>query len=397
MNTIFFDKLDIKDAKRHVTDEGYLVVEGYLARTGVQNYYAYELGLTDRSPLSVVKLFRPAEEVFQKDSLLSFENKPITIGHPPELVDSKNWSTYAKGVVDTIRKSGDQVLGVLTIKSQDAIDEVDLGLVQLSNGYTCTIDMTSGVTPAGLAFDAVQRNIRGNHVALVKNARCGSACSIGDSNNLTLGVDTMKVNIKGIPFEVADASAAAAIEQLVADNASLTAEIQASKEKNSITFKVGNATVTHTGDDVAKMVAGYESTIADLEKDVITPDKRDALVADWVRTLDSAKKLDPKLETKGKTCLQIRKDSLATILAGDTAMKPVALAILAGKEVKDADESIIRMAFDAVSAIVPSTKAEDSTFANAIVDTKTVATDSVPALTGRDKFMENQKSGFASK
>ena len=62
------DKISTENFK--VTDEGFLVFEdAKIARTGIQEYYAFELGLTDRDPLDVIKVFRPAEEVFSDASM----------------------------------------------------------------------------------------------------------------------------------------------------------------------------------------------------------------------------------------------------------------------------------------------------------------------------------------
>ena len=163
---------------RRVTDEGYLVAPGNLARCGIQEYLAYELGLdTDgMDPMKVIRLHRPPEEVFDAASMASFENKPITIEHPPVAVTADNWTELAKGEVRDVARSGDLMTGTLLIKAKDAIEALQSGKAQLSNGYTFDLDMTSGTTSDGREYDGIQRRIRGNHVALVDSARCGSAC-----------------------------------------------------------------------------------------------------------------------------------------------------------------------------------------------------------------------------
>lgn len=168
---------------RTVTEEGYLIVPSNLARTGVQEYRAFELGLDadGMDPMKVVRLHRPAEEVFNPDSMASFENKPVTLGHPDKPVTSDNWAELAKGDVRDVRRAGDLMTGKITVKSRSAIDAIEAGTVELSNGYTFKLDMTPGTAPDGQAYDAIQRNIRGNHVALVESARCGSVCRLGDA------------------------------------------------------------------------------------------------------------------------------------------------------------------------------------------------------------------------
>ena len=57
---------------RTVTPEGFVVVRGAIARTGVQIYRAVELGL-DGDPMRVIRLHRPADEVFAPASMATFE------------------------------------------------------------------------------------------------------------------------------------------------------------------------------------------------------------------------------------------------------------------------------------------------------------------------------------
>ena len=168
---------------RTVTEEGYLIVPSNIARTGVQEYHAHELGLdTDGiDPMRVIRLHRPAEEVFGQASMDSFDGKPVTIGHPDEPVSSENWSSLAMGEVMGIQRAGDMLAAKVLIKARSAIDAVEAGTVELSNGYNFKLDMTPGKTHDGEAYDGIQRKIRGNHVALVEAARCGSACRLGDS------------------------------------------------------------------------------------------------------------------------------------------------------------------------------------------------------------------------
>lgn len=44
---------------REITPEGYLKVPGRVARVGIQQYLASELGLTDRPPGQIVNVYLP--------------------------------------------------------------------------------------------------------------------------------------------------------------------------------------------------------------------------------------------------------------------------------------------------------------------------------------------------
>jgi hypothetical protein len=69
----------------------------------------------------------------------------------------------------------------LIITDADAIRAVEDGsFSELSAAYTCDIDMTAGIFD-GVAYDGIQRNIKGNHVALVPEGRAGHDVKVADA------------------------------------------------------------------------------------------------------------------------------------------------------------------------------------------------------------------------
>ena len=377
---------------RHMTDEGYLVAPGNMARTGVQEYRAYELGLDadGMDPMKVIRLHRPPEEVFDGASMASFEGKPITIEHPPVAVTSDNWSELAKGDVRDVGRSGDLMTGTLVIRSKDAIEAVQDGKVQLSNGYTFELDMTSGTTADGRAYDGIQRNIRGNHVALVDAARCGSACRIADSQpNLegkTMADAKRKVTVDGIPLEVED-TAAEVIDTLI-------------KQRNEARDALAPLQAKAAEADGLKAALDKANTdIEALKKDVVTPEARDAMVAEWTKLIGDAKRLVPELTTDGKTCLAIRREVVATLAGKDATAKAVSEAVLAGKDVQSADAEVVRATFNALAAAIKAEANDAGAAANdaAVADALTgagKANDSKTELTGREKFLARQSKAW---
>lgn len=161
-------------SQRVMTDEGYMRAPAIVSRTGIQVYYSDELGLD--GPVRPVKVYRPADEVFSSDSLASFEDKDVTIDHPNELVNAKTYKQVSAGhITSTGRRDGDTVVADILIKDQDAIDAIKRGKAEVSCGYTAIYDFTPGTTPEGEDYDAVQRDIRINHLALVSRGRAGNA------------------------------------------------------------------------------------------------------------------------------------------------------------------------------------------------------------------------------
>lgn len=165
-----------------ITDaRGFLRVQAVFSKVGIQRYTARELGLQGRPPGDILRILRPAEEVFAQDSLDSFENAPITDDHPNENVTASNARKYTVGVaVGKRTKVNDQNTGgEILITDAAAIMKIENGKVELSDGYACEIDLTPGIWN-GQPFDGSKKNIRGNHIALVGAGRCGGECRILD-------------------------------------------------------------------------------------------------------------------------------------------------------------------------------------------------------------------------
>lgn len=149
---------------------GFVRAEGYLTRSGIFVYRDAQ-GRT-------VRELRPPEEVMHADSLASFGMMPVTNEHPSELLTADNAKQYAVGSVsESVVPEGDKVRAVLMITDASAIEALDAGKSELSCGYTADVVQETGVWQ-GQPYDAIQRNIRGNHVALVDAGRAGPACSI---------------------------------------------------------------------------------------------------------------------------------------------------------------------------------------------------------------------------
>ena len=69
------------------TGEGFLICRNVpIARTGTQEYMGREIGLTGRDADKIITVKREPEEVFSSAALASFEGKPATNDHPPDLI-----------------------------------------------------------------------------------------------------------------------------------------------------------------------------------------------------------------------------------------------------------------------------------------------------------------------
>ncbi|MDO9345044.1 MAG: DUF2213 domain-containing protein [Pseudomonas sp.] len=271
MKCTVFDRAGYRITQREYTDEGFLKVPGRVARTGIQEYLARELGL-DGDPMRVVRVFRPEEEVFNDASLNTYDASDITSPHPPLLVTALTYKGVAVGVVrGPGRRDGDFVVCDLIVKDQKTIDEIIGGKCELSAGYTAVYDETPGVTEDGQAYDYIQRDIKINHVAIVERARAGANARVFDHNP---GGNTMPVLIttdSGRSVDVADPANA----QVVADSfdrllkRATDAETKADKAQaaaDSATEKLGEAVKASSDEAIKARVTAITSTQAAARK-----------------------------------------------------------------------------------------------------------------------------------
>lgn len=141
-----------------------LVVSAIIARTGVQDY-------GDHTEL------RLEEEVFDAESMASFEGVALTEGHGAWIANDDDFDKFAVGYVRNVRREGDYLAADLVIFDPAIIARVrDQDLVEISAGYSVDLEKAPDEYSA-----RTQRNIRANHVGLGPRgwARCGSACSVG--------------------------------------------------------------------------------------------------------------------------------------------------------------------------------------------------------------------------
>jgi hypothetical protein len=268
----FCDKVDIAGTQRRQSD-GALLADARVARTGIQLYSGFEVG---KPELAVVRVFRPAEEVFSQDTLRSAAHRPVTNDHPNALVHADNWrkSNVVGHTADEVTATDRFIRVPLMISDGEMIDAIADGKRELSAGYTCDLDFTPGETQSGEKFDAVQRNIRINHIAVVKNGRAGSQVRIGDSD-----MTTKTILIDAIPVTI-DAQAAAIVEGFMTRSAAALAD--------------ANAKITERDTKIGQLTAD----LATANGKVLTQDQIAKIVADRVALESHVKSIAPTLQIK---------------------------------------------------------------------------------------------------
>lgn len=333
------DAVEIAGTRR--TDDGYLVAEVRAARSGIQTYTGAEvdpdgsLGLRDRA---TVRVWRPEDEVFAEAAMRSYAYRPVTLEHPAGPVTADNWRSVSVGQTGgEVARDQDWIRVPMVLMDAAAIAAVEGGKRQLSMGYTCQLVADSGTTPDGQEYDAIQRNLKMNHLAVVSAARAGAKARIGDDHQGgSLMTDKLqKVVVDGLTIEVTDqgAQALAKVQKQLADAEAAQAKADADHQKALA--------------DKDAEIAKKDAEIDALKGKVLDGAALDAAVAKRADLIAKAKAIAPEVKTEG--------------LADAAIRKAVVLAKL-GDAVKDKADAYIDARFD----ILAEDAASQATLATAL-------------------------------
>ena len=179
---MIFDKLPIESA-RTMDENGYLhVATSNITKEQVVPYMGdtipgwEKLGL---EPKKVYTLYRPAEEL--EKAAPTFNGLPLSLDHWDMDASNLPHDKIVGSLGTDAKFEAPYLTNSLTITDANAIKRVQSGEFRdISAGYMCDVEMTGGVF-GGQSYDGVMRNIRGNHVALVREGRAGHDVRVADS------------------------------------------------------------------------------------------------------------------------------------------------------------------------------------------------------------------------
>ena len=184
-----YDNYSFKAIK---TDEGFIKDSPIIGRTGILIYQNAD-GSTRRE-------YRPPEEAFNIDSLASIRGKPITMGHHGLVTnETYNQSKPIGTVLSEGKQDGENIRADVVIYDLNTDDR------ELSCGYQTELEETSGVTEDGQHYDAIQRNIIYNHLAIVPRGRAGHNARLNMDGEQILDMEVKemsKIKLDGIEYDV---------------------------------------------------------------------------------------------------------------------------------------------------------------------------------------------------
>jgi uncharacterized protein len=207
------DRYEVRESKIEHVAGGGIRVPCRASRVGVLSY-TLDDGSTRRE-------YRPPEEVFAAESLASFRDAPVTVQHPSAgEVDPSTWEDVAVGHVsgDATPEEDRFVLVSVVVHDAETIRGVtetkEIG--EVSSGYTAELDPTPGTSPDGEEYDAIQRRIRYNHLALLRpgQGRAGPEVRILLDSKTSGTLPVMeKITIDGIEYVKGSPEHLAAVER----------------------------------------------------------------------------------------------------------------------------------------------------------------------------------------
>ena len=167
-------KLDgLRNDRFQITPEGFLTCTAAVTRAGVFDY------VDDNG--RVVRELRSPEEVFDEASLATLSMIPVTFQHPEERrVTVDNNRQLNVGMTGENVTHDDELVHVPVKLTDKAVVTYVLDQhrqekdVELSCGYDAQILPISGEHATEGHYDAVQKNIRYNHLSIVLKGRAGS-------------------------------------------------------------------------------------------------------------------------------------------------------------------------------------------------------------------------------
>jgi len=346
---ILHDSVTVSGVRR--TEDGYLVAEARVARTGIQDYLGTEIdpdnehGLRDKP---IVRVYRPESAVFHADAMQSYAYRPMTNGHPGgDGVNSKNWKDVAIGQTGgEVVRDGQFVKVPLVLMDAKAIDDYEAGKRELSMGYGAEVVFQDGTTDEGDHYDCYLGPMKMNHLSLEHRARGGEQLRIGDKKpqppkgGHDMADSLRKLLVDGISIDVTE-QGAQAIEKLA-------------KQLNDAASNTKTLTDAHSAALAVKDAAlsKLQAELDDAKTKILSDSQIDARVKERADLIGVAKVI-ADADYTGKTAAEIRKAAVhaklgdAAVTGKDDAYIAVRFDILVEDAAKNPANDPVRSHFQA--------------------------------------------------
>lgn len=391
---------------RDLVNGWYEVPRNPLSKVGVFPYLAKTINAPDAhtNPNRVYQVYRPEEELGDPEAVKSFRLTPWVDDHAmlgnPEY-DPSLTAPEKKGIHGVIGEQtqydpSDRTLyGNIRLWSSSLADAIDAGKKELSCGFRCVYEFVSGVFE-GQPFDAIQRTIRGNHVASVQHGRMGPSVAVMDHFSFALDASELR-EVKPMAKKVARkvnvaAKLGVAVDALPAyfgmdkadDASKLIFNTAMDAEEDAAGGESGGGGAT-TLEEVGAMLEDAAPALANIVAAAATiagvaPAAGDPMADDDMEPVVDATTGQPVMDEFGKPKMQ-KKAAATDAVPAAIATTDAAIAAM------DGIAKIIRKSLPKGAAVPPKLAAMDGAIATAkarvtAAKAKTKTTRGTPAMDG---------------
>lgn len=170
------------DKKEIDHNDYWYIKDNPLSKVGVFPYLGKTIS-DELEPDKIYQVLRPEEELSNDETLNSFKLVPIVddhtmLGTKPGMQPAEEKGVHGVIGDDVYYKDG-IIYGDLKIFSETLKEEIENGKKELSMGYFCDYELKEGEFD-GIPYQAIQRNLKINHVALVDEGRMGADVRVLD-------------------------------------------------------------------------------------------------------------------------------------------------------------------------------------------------------------------------
>lgn len=178
-----FKQRTAQDKKIVDVNDFWLIPDNPMTKIGVFPYLGRQIS-PELEPDKIYNVLRPAEELTRPETLKSLELIPLINDHTMIGTEPGMHPAEEVGVEGTtganVKVNGKLVTNDLKCYTENIKELISSGKKDLSMGYRCRYELTSGEFE-GVHYDAIQRDIIFNHIALVDEGRMGKDVRVMDS------------------------------------------------------------------------------------------------------------------------------------------------------------------------------------------------------------------------
>lgn len=258
---------DLATARRYDTNGWPEIKNNPLSKVGVFPYLGKQIS-PELDPEKIYQVYRPEEELSSVGFIESMKLIPWVNIHPDNLLGDERAGRVApeqKGVHGVIGEDiyfdNGILYGNIKLFSASLQDLVDSGeCKELSLGYGCRYEIKSGIWN-GQRYDAIQRDMRANHVASVPQGRMGPDVAVLDRQSV-FTIDAKDITMADEPKKD-DSEKEVGVDEVMAALKKIGKDYAGVKGLIDKHFGEGGETGADADEEAAKKKADEEKAASD--------------------------------------------------------------------------------------------------------------------------------------